>query len=66
MNEDLDYAGIAFKGCNEPKSLKEALNGKYSFQWQNAMDSEYESLTKNGKWDLVNMPENKNLIGCKR
>ena len=65
VNEDLDYAGIAFTGCNEPKSLKEALNGKHSSQWQNAMDSEYESLTKNGTWDLVNMPENKNLIGCK-
>ena len=32
---------------------------------ENATDSEYESLSKHHTWDLVGLPESKNVVGCK-
>ena len=49
----------------EPKNIKEAYGGHDSSQWKNATDSEYESLMKNCTWDLVELPEGKNVVGCK-
>ena len=49
----------------EPKNIKEAYIGHDSSQWKNATDSEYESLLKNHTWDLVGLPEGKNVVGCK-
>jgi hypothetical protein len=34
-------------------------------EWKNAMNEEYESITKNGTWELTELPENKVPIGCK-
>ena len=34
-------------------------------QWKNATDEEYNSLMKNHTWDLVELPEGKNIVGCK-
>ena len=49
----------------EPKNINEAFNGNNSKEWKDAMCSEFKSLTKNHTWDLVDMPEDKNIVGCK-
>ena len=42
-----------------PKSIEEALS---SPEWYRAMKAEYDSLQKNEVWDIVEMPEGKNLV----
>lgn len=49
----------------EPKSLKEALITNHAKQWKAATDSEYESLIKNETWKLVELPHDREIIGCK-
>lgn len=58
-----EYASIAV--LEEPKTLSDALNGQYSKQWKKAVNAEYESLIKNETWDLVDLPDDKNLVGSK-
>ena len=43
---------------SEPKTVKEALQSKYSAEWRSAMSVEFESLTKNNT-------EGKNIVGSK-
>lgn len=43
----------------EPQNAKEAM---VSPNWKNAMDEEMASLMKNETWDLVSLPEGKNII----
>ena len=59
----VDYASTAI--FEEPKNIMEAYSGHDSSQWKNATDIEYESLLKNHTWDLVGLPEGKNVVDCK-
>lgn len=34
-------------------------------EWQNAMRLDFEELTGYGTWDIVQLPPDKNPIGCK-
>ena len=63
--QDLDHASIAVTDAEEPKCIGDAFSGKNARQWKQATDSEYESLLKNNTWDLVELPEGKNVVGCK-
>ncbi len=45
--------------------MTEALNGEKSKQWKEATQSEYDSLMKNETWTLVDIPVDKNVVGCK-
>ncbi|GKB84829.1 ribonuclease H-like domain-containing protein [Tanacetum coccineum] len=46
----------------KPKSLQEAILDK---SWIEAMHNEMEALFKNKTWVLVDLPPNRNTIGCK-
>jgi len=46
----------------EPTSYKQANSIPH---WQNAMKNEIKALEKNPTWDLVILPQNKSVIGCK-
>ena len=46
----------------EPSTPEEALA---DVEWKQAMDREYESLTQNGTWDLVPLPQGKKMIDGK-
>eukprot|EP00794_Sanderia_malayensis_P002751 gene2751-biopygen2271 len=63
-NEDLECSAATFDGM-EPTNIHEALNGKHAPQWKKAIESEYKSLIKNETWELVDLPADKNLVGCK-
>eukprot|EP00794_Sanderia_malayensis_P014530 gene14530-biopygen11634 len=63
-NEDLECSTATFDGM-EPTNIHEALNGKHAPQWKKAIESEYKSLIKNETWELVDLPADKNLVGCK-
>ncbi|KAG8498559.1 hypothetical protein CXB51_004875 [Gossypium anomalum] len=46
----------------EPATIEEALASK---EWALAAQQEYEALLKNETWDLVPLPENRRVVGCK-
>ena len=54
-----DYGNVA------EISVKEALSGCHADQWQRAIQDEFKALIRNGTCDLVDRPENKNIIGCR-
>ena len=60
--DDLDvssnFALLAF----QPSSFEEAIRDD---NWVQAMDEEMNSIEKNDTWDLVDLPNDKNLIGVK-
>ena len=60
-----NYTSLATLDTDEPKNRKEAPNGKDAEQWRNAADNEYNSLIKSNTWELVELPEGQNVIGCK-
>ena len=53
-------------GQMEPQSYEEAINHPvYAKEWVMAIQEEYESLMKNGAWELVELPPGKNLVTFK-
>jgi len=46
----------------EPSCFDEAI-GKHV--WEKAMDEEMDALVRNDTWELVPLPSEKNVIGCK-
>ena len=49
----------------EPKSFGQAVSCRNSQQWIDAMKTELDNLKLNNAYDLVDLPERKNLIKCK-
>ena len=47
---------------HEPQSYREASSNPL---WQKAMDDELQALEQNHTWDLVDLPDGKNAMGCK-
>ena len=50
---------------DEPVTVSEALSSKHAVQWQDAINSEYNSLMKNDTWELVPPSKDKKVIGSK-
>ena len=51
---------------SEPQNYQDAINDPiYGTGWELAIKEEYESLMKNGAWELVELPPRKNLVTCK-
>ena len=45
-----------------PSTFEEA---KGKDEWEEAMQEEYNSLMKNGTWELATLPNGKNVVSCK-
>ena len=60
--EFMEYASVAVSDVNSPNSYKEALNSQKSREWINTTKEEMESLKKNETWELVDPPEDQDLI----
>lgn len=54
-----------FAFYNEPKTYQEAMQSKDSDKWRDAIDEELKAHERNKTWELLPLPENKNIIGCK-
>ena len=46
-----------------PITLEDAINGEERDQWKNAIDEELGTLKKT--WELADLPEGRQSIGCK-
>ena len=50
---------------NDPETFSQAIDSKESNLWFDAMKEEMNSMTTNGVWDLVELPDGVKAIGCK-
>jgi len=50
---------------NDPSTVSEALSSENSKEWKAALQAEYDALTKNKTWSIVDCPNNKEIIGCR-
>lgn len=68
---DTDYVPLAISVAQEieagaePSTYSEAISCDDSTRWLVAMQEEIESLYKNNTWELVKLPQNKKIVGCK-
>ena len=60
----IENANVAVSN-DEPSSYQEAMNSSKSDQWRKAIEEELDSLEKNHTWELVNLPEGKNVVGSR-
>lgn len=61
-----DYALYAMNTYSlEPATYEEAINGPKKQQWMSAMKKEYDSIIKNGTWDLCDLPDGQGVVGSK-
>ena len=58
-----EKANVAAAG--DPGTFKQALRSGSAQHWKTAMEKEYSSLTKHETWELVDLPEDANLVGSK-
>ena len=50
---------------NEPWTMNEALSSPKRAEWEKEMKTEMESLKINDVWELVELPEDRKVIGSK-
>ena len=55
----------ACNGSDEPISYQEAMEGPEAAKWQEAMDSEIQSMLDNQVWTLIDHTPGVKLVGCK-
>ena len=66
FNQDNCFLSESFEeDIDEPMTVSEALKGKHAVQWQDAINSEYNSLMRNDTWELVPPSKDKKVIGSK-
>jgi hypothetical protein len=54
---------VSFDG--EPSSFQEAIKVSESAQWKKDMKEEMDALERNKTWDLLELPKDKKVVGCK-
>eukprot|EP00253_Pinus_taeda_P030085 PITA_30085 len=50
---------------DEPLCYQDGVEGSNSDKWKAAMKEEMMALSKNGTWDLVELPKGRKTVGCK-
>ena len=58
-------ASVAAGGIEEPTSYQEAEASPNKSKWEEAMQAEMRSLRRNDVWELVELPENRKVVGSK-
>ena len=58
-----DYVMLTDAG--EPSCYNEAISVNDHVKWKQAMQSELDSIYKNGTWDLVPLPKDRKALPCK-
>jgi hypothetical protein len=49
----------------EPSCYQEAMKVSESVKWKEAMKEEMDALERNKTWDLVELPKDRKVVGCK-
>ena len=62
--ENIEYSFNASNADN-PKTVEETLGGSDAKQWKKAMETEMETISKMGTWDLEELPKDWETIGNK-
>ena len=61
-----DSYDLCYKLCIDvSRTYKETISFPEAFNWKQAMKIEYDSLSDNKTWDVVETPEDKQVVGCK-
>ncbi|KAB2600341.1 hypothetical protein D8674_010612 [Pyrus ussuriensis x Pyrus communis] len=64
--DDIVFSGLTaildIHESSEPTHYKQAVTSEH---WRNAMKEEFKALQKQGTWELVPVPPNRNVIGSK-
>jgi len=60
---ELSFTYVFIEG-NGKKLVKESKTLPYVTKWKIALDDEYESLFKNKRWTLDDLPPNRTSISC--
>ena len=50
----------------DPTLFEEAMRSVYSFEWQEAMEVEMNSMNTNDVWDLEEILNGAKIVGCER
>ena len=58
-------ASIAADGIEEPTSYQGAVASPNRSKWEEAMQAEMRSLESNNVWELVELPEDRKVVGSK-
>ena len=58
-------SGFNIGDKNDPEIFLQVMSCKESDLWFKAMKDEMISMTSNGVWDLVELPNGAKAIGCK-
>ncbi|KIL57786.1 hypothetical protein M378DRAFT_87411, partial [Amanita muscaria Koide BX008] len=64
----VDFIEVALKASSSedvPNNVEEARGCDEAEKWEGAMGEELEMMKKMGTWELVDLPEGKNIVGCK-
>lgn len=57
-----EEVGLCFLSMEEPTRYEEAVGDE---NWRRAMESEVDSIQKNGTWELSDLPKNQRAVGLK-
>ena len=60
------YASKEIQMEGNPTSFEEAMRSIYSFEWQEAMEVEMNSMNTNDVWDSEEIPNEDKTVGCCR
>ncbi|CAL8075801.1 unnamed protein product [Prunus armeniaca] len=61
----LQESEFDINAIEDPTTYKQAMESEKNQHWFAAMESELESMSKNGVWSLVELPSGSKPIGCK-
>ena len=65
FDEECYIANDLTAEINEPANINEAYSGEHGHDWRKATDSEFHSLIENDTWELVPLPDNRNIVGSR-
>ena len=65
MSQHCKFAESLASEVSEPDNIQQAWLGEHGRQWRAATGSGFKPLVDTNTWDLVPLPDNKNVVGCR-
>ena len=59
------FSSVLFNDDGEPSCFQEAIDCIDNAKWKVTMKEEMDSLEKNNTWELVKLPKDRKIVGCK-